>query len=201
MRALSIKQIEVGCAKILENAGELINDAEILLKKKKHARSYYLAHLACEEMAKIPMLIGAAVDLLSGRKLDWSELDRRLHSHTEKIMGILVIDYFTDRNIDKDPDIEKLKKDLEKTKSFKKLKERSLYTGLVSGSFKKPSEVIRPQLAANLLRLARERLEFFESLNLPRDGSLEKALESPVFNDLSEAFLEPLRKKIKPRRG
>jgi AbiV family abortive infection protein len=200
MKALSIKQIEEGCAKVLENARDLIHDAETLLKAKRYARSYYLAHLACEEMAKIPMLIGAAVDILGGRRFDWTELDRRLHSHTEKIMGILVIDYFTDRKAENDPDIEKLKEDLERTKSYKKLKEHSLYTGLVEGRFKKPSELIHPGLATNLVKLAQDRLGFFESINLPKDGNLEKALESPFFDDLSNQFIEPLRKKMKPRR-
>lgn len=201
MKAMTISQIEEGCGKILENAHELIDDAELLLKKKRFSRAYFLAHLACEEMAKVPMLIGAAVDLLSGRRINWSALHHRLHSHTEKIMGILVLDYFADHESEESPDMEKLKEDLERTKDYKQLKERSIYTGLVDDRFQKPSEVIPAELAENIVALARDRLNFFEALNLPKEGKLAETLESPLFRDLSEQFIDPLRKNLKrPRK-
>ncbi len=145
------------------------------------------------------MLIGAAVDLLGGRRVDWVHLHRRLHSHTEKIMGILVIDYFADQNFETNPDLEKLKEELEKTKDFNKLKEQSLYTALIEDRFHKPSDMINPESAANLVKLAKDRLRFFEAINLPRGGKLEETLDSPFFKDLSQRFIEPLRKKVKPR--
>jgi AbiV family abortive infection protein len=151
-------------------------------------------------MAKVPMLIGAAVDVLSGRVCNWLELHRRLHSHTEKIMGIIVVDYFTDKNIEKDPNVERLREDLERTKDYKELKESSLYTGLFDDSFQKPSELINPDLSTSLVKLARDRLNFFQALNLPEEGKLEETIKSPFFEDLSERFIDPLRKKIKPRR-
>lgn len=199
MKPLSINQIEEGCVKILENAEELIGDAELLLAKKRFARAYFLAHLACEELAKVPMLIGAAVDILSGRECDWLELHRRLHSHTEKIMGIIVVDYFTDKNIEKDPDVERLKEDIERTMDYKKLKEYSLYTGLIDDCFQKPSELIDPDLATSLVKLARNRLDFFQALNLPKEGALAETVKSPLFEDLSKRFIEPLIKKMPPR--
>ena len=116
-------------------------------------------------------------------------------------MGILVLDYFADQESEESPDMEKLKEDLERTKDYKRLKERSIYTGLVDDRFQKPSEVIPAELAENIVALARDRLNFFEALNLPKEGKLAETLESPLFRDLSEQFIDPLRKNLKrPRK-
>ena len=201
MQALSITQIEEGCTKVLENARELIDDAELLLEKERFARAYFLAHLACEEMAKVPMLVGAAVDVLSGRELDWVKLHRRLRCHNEKIMGILVIDYFNDMGRGEDPDAKELKEYLGRLRDYKKVKEYSLYAGLIDGVFRKPSELIVPELATALVKVARDRLSFFESIALPRDGRLEETLKSPYFKDLSRRFIDPLREKMNSGTG
>ena len=84
MRPLSVGEIEEARAGVLENSRELVQEAELQLSTRKHARAYALARLACEEMAKIPMVVRAATDSLRGRKADWAKVDRRLHNHSEK---------------------------------------------------------------------------------------------------------------------
>jgi len=170
--------------KVLDNARELVEEAELLLGKERYARAYALAHLACEEMAKIPMLVRAVTGALMGLEFDWAKLERRLRSHRDKVTGILFIDYVVDPNMEDDADIERLREDLKRLPLYNKLKNWSLYTDLSEGVFHKPSEVISEHLAAGLVKLARGRLTFFETVELPSQSKLEEMVKTPLFKAL-----------------
>jgi len=182
---LSVSQIEEARSKILQNATELVEEAELLLVNGRHARAYSLAHLACEEMAKIPMLLRAATDKILGRDVDWQKLNRRLRSHIEKIRVIIVLGYFVDPNIENDQDLKTLQKSLAKVKDFNLLKNQSLYTNFVGNSFQNPSEAIPTELAKSLVGLARKRLRFFQSIEIPTQGKIEQIIKSAEFEEIS----------------
>jgi len=185
MKPLSIDQIEEARSKVLQNATELIEESELLLANDRFARAYSLAHLACEEMAKIPMLVRAATDKIQRRTVDWKKLDRRLRNHTEKITGILYIDYLVDPDVENDKDIKRLNESIAKVEDFNTLKNQSLYTTLVGDTFLRPSEAIPADLATGLVTLARNRLRFFQAIEIPTQGRLELMAKSPEFQRLS----------------
>lgn len=193
MKPLSIDQIEEARSKILLNATELIEEAELLLRNGRFTRAYSLAHLACEEMARIPMLVRAAMDKTRKRPVDWKRLDRRLRSHTEKITGILHTDYLMDPHTKNDEDIKRLNESLAKVEDFNMLKNQSLYTTLVGDSFLRPFETIPPDLATNLVELARNRLRFFQAVELPTQGRLEQMAKSSEFQSLLSLMDELLK--------
>ena len=75
MNPISINEIEDVRVKILDNARELLEDAELLLSHERFTRAYSLAHLASEEMTKLPMVCGVAISILRGEEVDWSKFD------------------------------------------------------------------------------------------------------------------------------
>ncbi|MCY8074906.1 AbiV family abortive infection protein [Bacillus haynesii] len=82
---LKLKEIEEIFFKIYENACELIEDAEILYNKERYARAYLCAHIAFEELGKLPMLYTAAIKVYNGIKVDWKNLNKRIRDHKRKI--------------------------------------------------------------------------------------------------------------------
>ncbi len=60
MEPLSITQIFTASTKIMENAQELVEEAELLLEHDRNARAYALAHLATEELIKVQLLLPVA---------------------------------------------------------------------------------------------------------------------------------------------
>lgn len=95
LNQLSIQDLEGLFFKIYENACELIDEAELLYKNQKYARSYLCSHSAFEEFGKIPMLHSAAVEIHMGKKVDWKSLNKRIRNHIEKIsLSSLSIFYF-----------------------------------------------------------------------------------------------------------
>lgn len=194
MKALSIAEIETARIKVLENARELVEEAELLLSNERFARAYSLAHLASEEMAKIPMLVRAATDTLRGLEFDWAKLDRRLRNHSAKIGNVLFVDFFHDPNTENDADIKRLSEDLKRTPDYNKLKNWSLYTDVIEGATLKPSEVISVDLATAIVKVARGRLRFFEEVESLTRGKIEEIVKIPAFKEWSKQ-LDGLRLK------
>lgn len=191
MKILSVEEVEAARVKVLENARELVEDAELLLDSGRFPRAYGIAHLACEEMAKIPMLVRAATDTLRGEEFDWAHLGRRLRSHVAKTRAILLTDYMVDPDMDGDADLKRLREDLERLSQYNQLKNWSLYTDFSGGSCHKPSEVISESLATSLVELARGRLTFFETVELPTQGKIEEIVEMTEFKEFWKQFEEP----------
>src|SRR5438094_4326761 len=108
MNPLTVEEIEDARIKVRENAHELLDEAELLLSNEKYARAYALAHLASEEMAKLPMLVSTAMNLLRGVEVDWKKFTSRFQKHETKIQGILIGDYLNDPNVESDEDIKRL---------------------------------------------------------------------------------------------
>jgi AbiV family abortive infection protein len=158
MKPLSINEIEQARLKILENARELIDEAQLLLENRRFPRAYALAHLGCEELAKIPMLVRAATATAVGSRVDWHKLFKRLCSHSEKIKGFLVMDFVVSPEAEDDADTKRLLEDIKRMPDYNRLKNSALYAGLMDADFVKPSELISSELAAALVKLARKRL-------------------------------------------
>lgn len=176
MKPLTPETIEAGRHKILSNASQLIEEAELLLKAGHNARAYTLACLASEELAKIPMLVRASASYLCDIEFDWDELERKLKSHYRKLEGILGIDFLF---ASAKSDIELLKEDWDRIPSYNRVKNWSIYVSCVKGEFVEPADVITKPLAAEMVKLAQNRLTAFNKIEKAYDGWLERIQKNP----------------------
>lgn len=161
MESLSLEQIEVGRAKILANAGELLKEARLLLEHGHQARAYALAHLACEEMAKLPMLVRAGLESALGKNVDWKKFARRFRDHSAKINNIHTLDCMLDDVRPDDSDVTRYRDNLASTPQLSAMKNTSLYTSFQKGVFSQPMEAIQIEQARAMLAKAAQRLGFF----------------------------------------
>lgn len=157
-RKMTLSEIIEARKKILSNAEELIEEGAILFNSNKYPRAFALAHLACEELAKLPVLNTAALNILICEKNDWQKTNRRLVSHTEKLRLSAGMDYMWEEVQADDSDVRRYEKALEAVPDFNNLKNASLYAGFHNHKFVQPSELIKEELSKNMLCLARYRL-------------------------------------------
>ncbi len=85
MRKLSIDQLHAFRLSIFENAESLYEEAILLQENGKYARAYLLAYFACEELGKIPIVVGVISKLMQGKKVDWAHVKRRFRDHKAKV--------------------------------------------------------------------------------------------------------------------
>jgi AbiV family abortive infection protein len=162
VKELSVDELLKGCRDALENARELLDEADLLLENEHHARAYFLAHIACEEMAKAPMFYRTACELALDLSPDWRKLDRRLRDHKAKIRNVLMMDYFESEVRPDNSDVRKLEEDLAQVPLHNQAKNESLYVGLTEDGFVGPSTRFDRHGAETLVRLARTRLQVFD---------------------------------------
>lgn len=162
MKPLTIEEIEDARKRTADTATDLIGAAEALLSSGYRAQSFFLAHAAVEEIAKIPMLVGVALDIIAGRTVDWKEVGKRLESHPEKIQQTWIgLHINADEKI-ADPELlAKARKWFSADGAARVLREHALYAGVVNlpgepMTFKSPAEVIDQAMAEEALMIARE---------------------------------------------
>ncbi|ABA56934.1 hypothetical protein Noc_0408 [Nitrosococcus oceani ATCC 19707] len=164
MKALSIEEIESARAKLLSNAESLFAESQLLYKHGFFPRAYCLAHLCCEELAKIPMLVGAGLDLVNGEEVDWEKLHHRLKRHQDKINAMHVHDYFQSEIRADDSDVREHEAALKTTPHLNDMKNNSLYAGLVDSVFREPREVVTQDDAIKLMNITHERLKYIQAV-------------------------------------
>lgn len=155
MNVLSLPEIEALRALALENSIELLAEAQLLFKHKKFARTYTLAHLSSEELAKLPILAVYGVRLANGRTITWAEVDKRLRSHTTKIKGLLFVDLL-DTGID--PTAKSIQihtEAISRVELFNTLKNASIYSGVYQGELYSPTGIFTEDLATRALTTSR----------------------------------------------
>jgi AbiV family abortive infection protein len=155
---MTIAQIYEACTKILENAHELMADAELLLGNGRYPRAFTTAHLALEELAKLPVLHTLAIELARGRRVDWHAVDRRLRNHEVKIKGDILMDFLRTAHIT-GANVESLFQRLHGASATNDLKNQSLYATQISDTFIKPSDVITEEIARATLEHTRAQLQ------------------------------------------
>lgn len=188
MHVLSLPEVEDFRALVLENAAELLEEAELLFKHKRFARCYALAHLSSEELAKLPLLAEVGVNLINGAAIDWKQLDRRLKSHEPKLRGLLVIDLVGTGEEPDAKDIRVHEQVLSRVHLFNSLKNVSLYAGMYQDSIGKPSGVITETLAAKALAASRNRLELFSTVEAVTHGRTAELVKNEKYIKLLNAL-------------
>jgi AbiV family abortive infection protein len=131
---------------VLQNAEDLIADAELLLAHNRASRAYALAHLALEEVAKLVMLGRPALSAAAQRQVDWKQLNKRLRSHKAKVDVIHALDYMiSDVRVDAS-DYAEYEQRIRETDALLRTKNRAIYSDELDGRYRRPNEVISPDL-------------------------------------------------------
>lgn len=181
MKALALPEIENLRALILANATELLAEARLLFEHGRFARTYSLAHLSSEELAKLPILAATGVSLAKGEAVNWKKLDDHLRSHTAKLKGLLIVDLIG-TNIDPSArDIQVHEQALSRVAMFNELKNASLYAGVYQDSMYKPSDIITERAASEALTLASNRLENFTAIEAVTHGRIAELAQRPSY--------------------
>ena len=85
MENLSIDQLHNLRLAIFSNAENLHKEAKLLWDNGFYARAYLLSHLACEELGKIPIVVGVIGILMQQGTPDFKKAMKRFRSHQAKI--------------------------------------------------------------------------------------------------------------------
>ncbi|GGY58519.1 hypothetical protein GCM10011297_33970 [Bacterioplanes sanyensis] len=146
--------------KAFQNACELLDESLLLFNGKHFPRAYVLAHLASEELAKVPIIFGTRVQLKGKEKIDWRHFKKRLTGHQAKLRSIALFDYMNDEvDLIRNTDVGRYENQLEFIKKYDLLKNIGLYSGYYENTVFKPSEQFDSELAESMINLTKGRLE------------------------------------------
>lgn len=190
----SFKEIQINYTKAFYNASELLEEARLLLDNKKYARSYFLCHIAIEELARC-MMLTSAIMKFKIRALDAKKLLKRQTEHTDKIqLAYSVIKKLKDYNspLSEEDRIEIVTSfitsnakniiDEKEINQFNGFKNASLYVDQYQNVTKAPSEVISIEKATDLVSSGFLLKEYIE-LNKWHEGENLIELAKKMNND------------------
>jgi len=147
-----------------QNACELIDESQLLFSAEHFSRAYVLAHLASEEIAKIPIIYGTRVRLKGKEEIDWRHFKKRLIGHQPKLRSIALFDYMNDEiDLVKNKDVERYKSQLDFIKKSDQLKNMGLYSGYHENTVYKPSELFDSEISESMIGLTKGRLKCLKS--------------------------------------
>jgi AbiV family abortive infection protein len=193
VKDLTLDQIEEACVAAFDNAVALLEEADLLREHDKCARAYFLAHIACEELGKLPVLVTTAISVWMHADVDWQRVDRALRSHEAKIKQVLFMD-----SLHGNPGLAEGTKaydaDVRRMRTYTDFKNASLYSFYLGGHFEEPNGRMPCELFDGLRRLAEGRLRAFAGYMHPvrRPGGMEAFFKSPSIaraNDMMEKLL------------
>jgi AbiV family abortive infection protein len=145
----------------LANAEELRAEAVLLAEHGRSARAYALAHVALEELSKIPMAVRLARDLDAGLAVDWASFGRRFRDHGAKISTHATADYMFSEIRPDDSDVAAYLEDLERVPERLARRDASLYVDFDGSGFVKPDDAITARDVTELLAYLDPRLDFY----------------------------------------
>ena len=152
---LSLAQLERARRCALQNAEELVSDAELLVQHSRWARGFFLAQIAVEELGKYVMIVSATGNIVMGT-MDWKKFWKRYRSHKEKLQNIHLMEevFFEEeppKTLDHLPN---------EVAEFDALKMRALYSEHFFDRVIKPFEFMLEPFARQAVELAGSRLEW-----------------------------------------
>lgn len=156
------EELKRGCKITIQNAEEMIEEADILINNKRFARAYSLYQLAIEEVGKSNLLLQLIFDLKMGRKVDTIALNKEFTFHQaksksskvfEKAAMLLMLSRSQEGSAQKREkqffeEIEEI--DKEDSNTLNDNKNNSLYVGVENGKFISPKHIITEEMALNL---------------------------------------------------
>ena len=189
---LSAEQIEQACEAAFANAVDLLEEADLLRANERCARAYFLAHIACEELGKLPILTTAAVSHHVGHDVDWKRIDGVLRDHAAKIKQVLFMDSIVgDEGLAEGAAA--YEADVARMRAYTDTKNASLYSFRFEGQFARPLQAFSCDFYDSFRPLAEGRRNAFESMYLKplrESGGLRAFLErmdAPRFQEVMAA--------------
>jgi AbiV family abortive infection protein len=147
-----------------QNACELLAESLILFNAGRFPRSYVLAHLATEEIAKIPIIYGTRMRLKGKEEIDWKYLNKRLTGHQFKLKSIAQFDYMNDEpDLIQNRDLKRYETQLGFVEEYDLIKNMGLYSGYHENTVFKPSDQFTSENADVMIKLTKGRLKCLES--------------------------------------
>jgi AbiV family abortive infection protein len=178
MKPMSLEQLIEGRLKCLQNAADLVHDAEILLCSGRSARAVHLAYIAIEELGKYLMITGGIGRILKGT-MDWKRFWKRFRSHKEKAANIMAFDAMLEPFVSLDDTLASLKRSRKHTDTQETEKLSSLYVDVSDGAFVAPMDHVAEHEARNALESAGAAYRFL------------REMETRVFAEMSPHNLTP----------
>jgi AbiV family abortive infection protein len=148
----------------------LLEEADTLRSHERCARAYYLAHIACEELGKLPILAALAVSVWMETEVDWKKIDGVLRSHASKIKQVLFMDSLQGQQGLREG-AEAYEDDVRRLRAYTDMKNASLYSFHSDGRFLQPNDVMSCEVFDRLRRLAEGRREAFAGYMQPMRGA------------------------------
>jgi AbiV family abortive infection protein len=161
LRELSLEQLNQGRLKALQNATDLISDAECLFKDGRWARSVFLSQIAIEELGKYLIIMGAIGNLIAGQ-IKWSKFWKRFANHREKAGNIFLFDAALSPFQKQQEIVKNFEKADTDANEFLKEKVSSLYVDFRNDQFLLPMDVVDEGSAKRAIENAKAVLAFFE---------------------------------------
>lgn len=185
---LNIKTLKLGIIKNLRNSQELIDEAEILFKNKKYARTYFLSHIAIEESSKCTMLLKIIAFYIWEEEIDIKNVKKRYSNHKEKIKNFELLKILVDEKDYCSIDLDKQIKILNNSKN------ESLYVNWSNeNEFILPSEIFDKKDAKEKLDSALNYVKLFTSIliNLiQNDEEVYKSLKTSKSNKIATELIK-----------
>lgn len=165
---IKINEIKKGIRCCIENANDLIYEAEVLLNNKIIARTHSLSQLAMEEAGKSMMLYDLYNSLQMGKRVefDFKTFRKKFRDHKWKTFKTNLIDFMMFAENEKINDLEEFSKttfeEIKKIKDghYDNLKNNSLYVSIENDRFLKPSEIFNENEVTDFFLLTKSKIEF-----------------------------------------
>ncbi len=178
MTALSFEKLEEAYILVYENAQELLQESRLLFENKRYARSYALAQIAQEELAKLPIIYQEATRAFFREKHDWKNFYKRLRSHESKNKQNFVF-YQMMLNLAGNDSLNLEYEKIQDNLAFiNHLKNVSLYADIKNNQFTKPSNEIKKNLAQAQLELVEEMFRTYSLTGFQNRGEIKKSLDN-----------------------
>ena len=178
VKNLHIEELESARVCVLQNAQSLYKEALLLESHDFYARAYTLAHICNEELSKLPMLVGIAMDVVNGEAIDWKVFNKRISSHIKKINFMNVENYLNSEIRSDDSDFRDFQDALTSAPQLNAYKNNSLYAGVVDNKFTQPNHLFDQTKVRELLGKLTERLSYYESVESQTVGKIAQAKSS-----------------------
>lgn len=184
--SIQINEIRNGINCCLENALELISDAEILIINERYARAYSISQLAIEESGKAMMLYELYNTLQADERknFDFKKFRKNFRDHKWKTFESKIIDIMMfSKNKTKDFKEFALQNfaEMQKAKNghYDILKNNGFYVSLENDIFYKPNEIFKKSEVLKFTNESKEKIEFVKDwitkwLILDKDLGIDK---------------------------
>lgn len=160
---LTAEKLREAGIKSLENASELVREARLLYEHGFWGRAVFLCCISGEELGKCFITLSAVVNYRVG-KFNERRYRQRFRAHEEKTGSL---NFFEDIFVSSDLPVGQEDRD-KATKATERFKLASLYCDYYGIEPHKPSELITQELAVGALKLAENRVAYFNEHVRPK---------------------------------